>query len=73
MTDVDRLLRYRARQAVEGLTAKLAPVQPQRLAEHIVYAHHHLASVRVRRAELIQRIADYVRELRAEEREGPRD
>lgn len=65
LTDVDRLLRHRARQAVEGLAVKLAPVHPRQLAESIVCAHYHLVAVRAQRTELITSIADYVRELRA--------
>jgi hypothetical protein len=66
MNDVDRLLRHAARRSVEGLEAERAAVEPSRVAERVVYAHHHLLAVRVRRAELIAEIADYVRELRAE-------
>jgi hypothetical protein len=65
LSDVDRLLRHRAREAVEGLEVKLAPVHPRQLAESIVCAHFHLSVVRAQRAELIASIADYVRELRA--------
>jgi hypothetical protein len=65
LTDVDRLLRHAARQAVDGLEAALAPVHPHALAERVIYAHHHLAAVRARRADLIAEIADYVRDLRA--------
>jgi hypothetical protein len=63
--DVDRLLRYAARQEVDRLEQQHAPVEPGPLAERVVYAHHHLMAVRAHRAELISSIADYVRELRA--------
>ena len=65
MTDIDRLLRHAARQSIEGLEAARAPVDPDKVAERVVYAHHHLTSVRAHRAELLVKIADYVRELRA--------
>jgi len=64
-TDIERLLRHAARNAVEGLAAKRQPVHPARLAERVVDAHFHLAPVRAHRAEWVAAIADYVRELRA--------
>jgi hypothetical protein len=64
-TAVDRLLRHAARQSIEVLESVRAPVEAARVAERIVYAHHHLMAVRARRLELIAQIAGYVRELRA--------
>jgi hypothetical protein len=69
LTDIDRLLRHAARNAVEGLEARLEPVHPARLAEHIIDAHCHLMPVRAHRLELVATIADYVRELRAAQEE----
>jgi hypothetical protein len=66
LTDVDRLLRHSARQAVDRLGAERAPVHPSDVALKIVYSHFHLLAVRARREELILLIADYVRQLRSE-------
>jgi hypothetical protein len=63
--DVDRLLRHAARQEVDRLEQRHAPVEPRPLAERVVYAHHHLMAVRAHHAELVLLIAEYVRELRA--------
>lgn len=69
--DVDRLLRHNARQAVERLEAEHAPVQPELVAERVVYAHFHLPSVRAHRSELIANIADLIRDIRAAAEERP--
>jgi hypothetical protein len=58
--DVDRLLRHAARQEMDRLEQHHAPVEPRRLAERVVYAHHHLIAVRAHRAELVATISDYV-------------
>ena len=69
LTDVDRLLRYSAHQAVETLTAEHEPVHPRELAARVVYKHLHVTGVRTRVGDLIVELADYIRELRAAEPE----
>jgi hypothetical protein len=66
LTDVDRLLRHSARQAVERLAAERAPVHPSDLALKVVYSHFHLLAVRARREELILMLAAYIRELHSD-------
>jgi hypothetical protein len=69
LDDVDRLLQHHARLAVERLVALRAPVEPIDLATTIIYDHFHLLVVRARREELILRVADFIRALRAHEAE----
>jgi hypothetical protein len=71
VADVCRLLRHNARLAVERLEAEHAPVDPNQLAERIVYEHYHLLAVRAHRAELRDAIADLIRRLRASREDLP--
>src|SRR5260370_9520591 len=57
LTDVDRLLRHSARQAVERLAAERAPVHPSDIALKIFYGYFHVLAVRARREELILMVA----------------
>jgi hypothetical protein len=63
--DVVRLLSHAARREVERLKLAHSDVNPNAIAEHVVFAHSHLLAARAYRAELISNIADLVRELRA--------
>ena len=69
LDDVDRLLQHKARLAVERLVAQRVPLQPGDLAVKIIYDHFHVLAVRARRDELIPRLADFIRALRAHEGE----
>jgi len=65
VADIQRLLRHKARQQVEALQDKRAPVNPRAIADRLVYDHNHLELVRAHREELVNDIAEFVRELRA--------
>jgi hypothetical protein len=65
LEDIKRLLRHKTRQLVEALQDKRAPVNPRAIADRLVYDHNHLELVRVHREELVDGIAEFVRELRA--------
>jgi hypothetical protein len=70
VVDVGRLLRHSARLAVERLESAHASVDPNQIAERIVYAHYHLQAVRAHRAELRDAVADLIREMRASRGNG---
>lgn len=59
------MLRHLARQQVALHERALQPVHPQRVAEDVVASRLDLAAVAARRRELIDAIADFVRDLRA--------
>ena len=65
LEDLKRLLRHKTRQLVEALQDKRAPVNPRAIADRLIYDHNHLELVRAHREELVDDIAEFVRELRA--------
>jgi hypothetical protein len=71
LDDIERLLRHKARQMVEALQEKRAPVNPRAIAERLAYDHNHHELVRTHRDQLVHAITDYVRELRAAVERSP--